>query len=279
MVIFSVSPGPTICMDGIWMACSCQVAGSSWPSIANCRSPDTIDPVSVSLFDLLGPLRGARVLDLACGHGRITRELARRGAGVVGLDLSGVLLDRARALDAVEPLDITYIQGDASSQSILEAEVFDSVVCSFGLSDIDDLDGVTCTVARVLAPTGRFVFALLHPCFGGGRDVSASWPSSGSYYHEGWWVADGALSGLRRQVGANHRMLSTYFNTLCRHGLVIDCVNEPRPPDDWSHQRPEAARLPTFLVARARALPELVEGRRRGRVTVASGRRYPQPGG
>ncbi len=56
--------------------------------------PDTyVDPVSVALFDLLGSVRGARVLELARGHGRITRELARRGAEVVGLDLSGALLD------------------------------------------------------------------------------------------------------------------------------------------------------------------------------------------
>ena len=52
-------------------------------------------PMSVALFELLGPSAGKRVLDLACGHGRISRELARRGARVVGVDLSGALLDRA----------------------------------------------------------------------------------------------------------------------------------------------------------------------------------------
>ena len=215
------------------------------------------DPVSQALFDLLGPVRGSRVLDLACGHGRMTRELARRGAQVVGLDLSGVLLDRARALEAANPLHVTYIQGDAASRSVLEAEVFDAVVCSFGLSDIDDLDGSIATVARVLVPDGRFVFSLLHPCFGGGRDVSASWPSSGSYYDEVWWVADGALSILRRQVGASHRMLSTYVNTLSHHGLVIDHLEEPRPDSQWSERRPDAARLPVFLVARAMPLRAL----------------------
>jgi SAM-dependent methyltransferase len=220
------------------------------------RWPDTYgDPVSVALFDVLGPLRRVRVLDLACGSGRVTRELARRGAEVVGLDLSGVLLDRARAMEDIEPLHITYIQGDAASQSILEGEVFDAVVCSFGLSDIDDLDGSVATVARVLAPAGRFAFSLLHPCFGGGQDVSGSWPSAGSYYDEGWWVAEGALSILRRQVGANHRMLSTYVNTLHRHGLVIDCLIEPRPPDEWRDTRPDAARTPVFLVVRAKPLP------------------------
>jgi ubiquinone/menaquinone biosynthesis C-methylase UbiE len=36
------------------------------------------DPVSLALLSLLGDLTGMRVLDVACGHGRITRELARR---------------------------------------------------------------------------------------------------------------------------------------------------------------------------------------------------------
>lgn len=217
--------------------------------------PDTYtDPTSVALFELLGPVAGKRVLDLACGHGRISRELARRGTRVVGVDLSGALLDRARALDADEPLPIAYVHGDAASRSLLEGEVFDAVVCSFGLSDIDDLDGAIATVARLLAPGGHFVFSLLHPCFAGGQDVSGSWPSWGSYHDESWWVAGGALSSLRRQVGANHRMLSTYVNTVRGHGLVIDRLAEPRPPKEWRERRLDAARFPVFLVARARRL-------------------------
>ena len=132
--------------------------------------------------------------------------------------------------------------------------MFDAVVCSFGLSDIDDLAGAIATVARLLAPGGRFVFSLLHPCFVGGQDVSGSWPSWGSYHDEGWWVAGGVLSSLRRQIGANHRMLSTYVNTLRGHGLVIDRLAEPRPPEEWRERRLDAARFPVFLVARAARL-------------------------
>jgi SAM-dependent methyltransferase len=213
------------------------------------------DAVSVALFDLLQPLNvGTRVLDLACGHGRISRELARRGALVVGVDLSSALLERARELDVGDGVPIRYVHGDAASSSILAGEVFDAVVCSFGLADIDDLEGVVATVARVLAPGGRFVFSLLHPCFAGGTEVSASWPSSASYYVEGWWLADGAQSSLRRQVGTNHRMLSTYVNTLRRHGFVLDSLAEPGPPAEWAARRADAAILPVFLVARAKPL-------------------------
>lgn len=41
------------------------------------------DPVSTSLLSVLGPVEGLGVLDVACGHGRLTREIARRGASHV----------------------------------------------------------------------------------------------------------------------------------------------------------------------------------------------------
>ncbi|MGH7910249.1 MAG: class I SAM-dependent methyltransferase, partial [Candidatus Dormibacteraceae bacterium] len=47
---------------------------------------DTYDnPVMVSFFELLGSVSGRPVLDVACGHGRVSRELARRGARVLGV--------------------------------------------------------------------------------------------------------------------------------------------------------------------------------------------------
>jgi 2-polyprenyl-3-methyl-5-hydroxy-6-metoxy-1,4-benzoquinol methylase len=70
---------------------------------------------NVGLLALIGDVRDQRVLDLACGHGRISRELARRGARVTGLDLSGALLDRARAIEQQAPLGIAYVHKDVAS--------------------------------------------------------------------------------------------------------------------------------------------------------------------
>jgi SAM-dependent methyltransferase len=73
------------------------------------------DPVSVALLGLLGPLAGQRVLDVACGHGRITRELARRGADVAGIDISGNLIRKARETEQDEPLGIRYLHADVTT--------------------------------------------------------------------------------------------------------------------------------------------------------------------
>jgi ubiquinone/menaquinone biosynthesis C-methylase UbiE len=203
-----------------------------------------------ALLDLVGPDPGPRALDLACGHGPLARELARRGAQVTGIDVSHRLLERARSRAADLGSPIEYVRGDAADQAVLQGDVFDLVVSNFGLSDIDDLDGVCQTIARVLVPGGHLVFSILHPCFAGAPQVSGSWPADRSYYDEGWWRADGELSVLRQRVGANHRMLSTYINTLVRHGLAIDTVVEPRPEADWVEGRPGAGSQPVYLVVR-----------------------------
>jgi len=209
------------------------------------------DPASTALLDLLGPPAGLRVLDIACGHGRITRELARRGADVVGIDISARLIAKAVAAERDQPLGIRYLHADVTAAPAdLGAVTFDAVTCNFGLSDIDNLDAAAAAVSGALKPAGRFVFAILHPCFPGAADVASSWPATGSYYDEGLWTAGAALSPLRRQVGSNHRMLSTYLNTFRRHDLWLDHVREPAPTVRWSQQRPRADRAPVYLAAR-----------------------------
>lgn len=58
--------------------------------------PDSADDAPArSLLELAGQVGGARVLDVACGHGRMARQLASRGARVTGVDISAALLARA----------------------------------------------------------------------------------------------------------------------------------------------------------------------------------------
>jgi SAM-dependent methyltransferase len=75
-----------------------------------------LDPVLSCLLEALGPVDGRSVLDLACGLGRATRELARRGALATGVDLSAGLL--AKALPGIR-----YLHGDAASREWLGASI------------------------------------------------------------------------------------------------------------------------------------------------------------
>jgi len=208
-------------------------------------APDAYDDsVAVALLDAVGDIKGLRLLDLACGHGRMSREMARRGAQVTGIDLSAALLERARRREQANPLGITYVHDNAASVDALKGASFDAVVCHYGLSDIDDLEGALATVGRVLKPGGFFAFSIIHPCFPGWVSMGAnpSWKPGSGYFQEGWWLAAGPPNGVRPRVGSNHRMLSTYLNTLARNNLVVEQLREPEPPPHWLDAMPDVGR-------------------------------------
>lgn len=212
------------------------------------------DPAALALLALAEPIDGARVLDVACGHGRVTRELARRGGLVTGVDISESLLQRAVDADREDRFGIVYQLADITTGVLPVPDPFDLATCNFGLSDVDQLAPALQSIVSVLRPGARFVFSILHPCFPGGGEVSGSWPTGGRYGEERYWTPAGTESSLRRRVGANHRMLSTYINSLIDSGLVIDRLVEPDPGPGWDGARAEAGRHPVYL-AIATSLP------------------------
>jgi SAM-dependent methyltransferase len=125
-----------------------------------------------SLFELTGDLTGKRVLDLACGEGFHTRLLVHRGASsVVGVDLSGGMIDLARSQEALDPLGIEYLVDDARSLDL--GERFDLVFAAWLLNYAevyDDLLAMFQTIARHLAPGARFVTINNNPDYRGQLD-------------------------------------------------------------------------------------------------------------
>ena len=183
--------------------------------------------------DLLPPtLRGARVLDVACGHGRASRGLARLGADVVGVDISAPLIASARAREVEETLGIEYHAADVvEPDKWWDGAFFDGAVCEMAVMDIDDIGGTVKAVAATLRPRGWFLISMVHPCFPGNEAGLSSWPPEQSYFFEGRWTSpDHNPDGVRLRVGSSHRTLSTYLNALVDAGFVLERVVEPPAP-------------------------------------------------
>jgi 2-polyprenyl-3-methyl-5-hydroxy-6-metoxy-1,4-benzoquinol methylase len=84
--------------------------------------------VEVDFFLSLYPLaKGSRVLDVGCGTGRHSIELARRGYKVTGLDLSQGMLSVAREKATEAGVTVSWMHADATSCSV--GETFDAAIC------------------------------------------------------------------------------------------------------------------------------------------------------
>ncbi len=102
---------------------------------------------------------GAKILDLACGHGRHALELARRGYHVTGLDLSPRFIQMAR--EAAQQLGLSqanFLLGDMKDFHF--DQPFDAVCCyftSFGYFSDEENRQVLQNVSACLAPGGRLL--------------------------------------------------------------------------------------------------------------------------
>jgi SAM-dependent methyltransferase len=133
------------------------------------------------VVDKLALPPGARVLDLACGRGRHSVELARRGFRVTGVDLSPRSLELAREAAAADGLDVEFVQLDMREIDF-DAE-FDAAInlfTSFGYFESDKEDrGIVARVARALRPGGGFVIDMNNVLSLAGRFQLRLWEEVG----------------------------------------------------------------------------------------------------
>lgn len=131
---------------------------------------------------MLRPQGGERILDLACGSGHHSLELARQGFSVVGADISGELIEIARKDAAAQDLEAEFIEGDLRDLDF-ESE-FDFVLNlndgAIGYLETDEENHRTFEViSRALKPGGRNLVQLPNVLYARARLPQRSWiPSS-----------------------------------------------------------------------------------------------------
>lgn len=106
------------------------------------------------LIDLLDPRPGERILDLGCGTGHLTAQIAARGADAVGLDASASMVAQARQ----NYPQLKFVLGDA--RAIRFDQPFDAVFSNAVLHWIPEAALVLTSVAQALKAEGRFVLEM-----------------------------------------------------------------------------------------------------------------------
>jgi trans-aconitate methyltransferase len=106
------------------------------------------------VVDLLDSQPDERILDLGCGTGHLTQQIADAGATAVGLDHSAEMIESARQ----EYPGCEFVQGDAHEFTV--DTPFDAVFSNAALHWMPDQDSVLESVVDALRPGGRFIAEL-----------------------------------------------------------------------------------------------------------------------
>ena len=112
------------------------------------------------IFDLMGDIDHARVLDAGCGDGALACAAALRGAAVIGVDPDPAMLAAARARAKQAGVEAAFSEGRIESLPFADAS-FDVVVAITVLCFVADAAAALRELVRVLRPGGRLVLGEL----------------------------------------------------------------------------------------------------------------------
>ncbi len=149
----TATEGPNAAQSEYWHGSG----GERW---ARLKAPHDamLAPLTEKVFDAVGFAPGQRVLDLGCGTGTTTFEIAKRIAptsSVTGIDFSETLLALAREQAAAEPdLPIAFESADVETRAFAP-EIFDVAFSRFGVMFYADPARAFAGVHRAMVPGGR----------------------------------------------------------------------------------------------------------------------------
>jgi ubiquinone/menaquinone biosynthesis C-methylase UbiE len=222
------------------------------------------DLIIPGVLDILKPKKGEKMLDLGCGQGIFSFELARRGVQVVGIDSSKKLIEIAKKRS--EKYNIHYFVSDAAKLSVIQDATFDAVVSILAVQNMEDLDAVSKETSRVLKKGGRMIWVMNHPCFRIPRQSGWGFDEKRKLQYR---RVDRYLSPLKIPIqmhpGAKpdvvtwtfHRPLSIYMQSLTQSGFCITGFEEwaskrtSRPGEKARAENSARAEIPMFLALSA----------------------------
>jgi SAM-dependent methyltransferase len=195
-------------------------------------------------LQLLGDVRGQRVLDAACGPGLYLEHLRAGGADVAGFDASPAMVDLARARVG-DQVQLRVHSLDEPLTWVEDGSV-DVVLCALAYHYATDRAGFLDEVHRILRPQGSLVISTHHP--------TADWVHHGGSYFEVGTVTETWSKGW--EVTTWRMPLTQLTEELAAAGFVIERLIEPAPEAAMARSHPETfeklSREPGFILLKLR---------------------------
>ena len=126
-----------------------KLSKQEWSAERYAATANFVPTFGMAVLDLLAPQRGERILDLGCGDGVLTAQIAAAGATVVAVDAAPDMVAAAKA----KGLDARVMAG----QELEFSREFDAVFSNAALHWMQPQQAVIAGVRRALKPGGRFV--------------------------------------------------------------------------------------------------------------------------
>ncbi len=220
---------------------------------------------------MLPPVKSLSGLDIGCGEGENTRQLARLGARMHGIDIAPTFIRHAAATEQTSPQGILYQVADGLALPFADRS-FDFATAFMSLMDMPNHRLALWEATRVLRPGGFLQFSILHPCFAppyrkvlrdaNGKEMAIE---VGGYFDlvdgqpETWWFSTVPMEERQRvepfRTPRFHRTLSSWVEIILQAGLIIEQFGEPRASAELASTEPVVADTriaPLFLHIRAR---------------------------
>ncbi|MDD3607195.1 MAG: class I SAM-dependent methyltransferase [Candidatus Moranbacteria bacterium] len=193
-------------------------------------------------LNLLGNVKGKKILELGCGGGQCSIAFARQGAFCTGIDFSEKQLALANELTRKAKVGVNFIKGDIQDFKLKDGEKFDIVFSSFALQFVPNLDKCFENVNKYLKKGGVFVFSLDHPFY---AILSSDGRLESSYYKTGKYteVTTAEVFGGKRKSDNKYkftfykRKVSDIFSSLINTGFDVERIIEPNnfsKKDPWA---------------------------------------------
>ncbi|MEO7547739.1 MAG: bifunctional 2-polyprenyl-6-hydroxyphenol methylase/3-demethylubiquinol 3-O-methyltransferase UbiG [Ramlibacter sp.] len=140
-----------------------ELAHRWWDPESEFRPLHQINPLRLEWIQSQMPLSGARVLDVGCGGGILSDSMARKGAQVLGIDLSAKALKVAQlhALEAQTP-NVAYREVSVEALAGAQPGSFDGVTCMEMLEHVPDPASVVRACSALVRPGGWVFFSTIN---------------------------------------------------------------------------------------------------------------------
>lgn len=135
----------------------------------------------------------------------------------------------------------------------IQDNIFDIVLCSMMLMDIEDFEGTLKEIYRVIKPKGKVFISILHPCF---KPKESKWTIEddtikvivADYFNPTEWVVE--IKGINETIIYRHRTLSDYIKVFNKIGFKLTDMNEPLPSEKQINLSPRnswLSKIPMYL--------------------------------